>query len=68
MRMLTAEADLAVNYYHKALHLGCCSSPRSTSALLGKSEITIGNVTKGVAKGEFPLVHIFHGFYSLILK
>ena len=21
-----------VNYYHKALHLGCCSSPRSTSA------------------------------------
>ena len=21
----------AVNYYHKALHLGCCSSPRSTS-------------------------------------
>ena len=35
-----AEADLgllqhllpAVNYYHKALHLGCCSSPRSASA------------------------------------
>ena len=23
--------DLAVNYYHKALHLGCCSSPRSAS-------------------------------------
>ena len=22
---------LAVNYYHKALHLGCCSSPRSAS-------------------------------------
>ena len=22
----------AVNYYHKALHLGCCSSPRSASA------------------------------------
>ena len=22
----------AVNYYHKALHLGCCSSPRSTPA------------------------------------
>ena len=21
----------AVNYYHKALHLGCCSSPRSTA-------------------------------------
>ena len=28
------EADLglpAVNYYHKALHLGCRSSPRSAS-------------------------------------
>ena len=23
----------AVNYYHKALHLGCCSSPRSASKL-----------------------------------
>ena len=22
---------LAVNYYRKALHLGCCSSPRSAS-------------------------------------
>ena len=22
----------AVNYYHKALHLGCCSSPRSATA------------------------------------
>ena len=22
----------AANYYHKALHLGCCSSPRSASA------------------------------------
>ena len=21
----------AVNYYHKVLHLGCCSSPRSVS-------------------------------------
>ena len=32
---LWTEADLglleAVNYYHKALHLGCCSSPRSVS-------------------------------------
>ena len=24
----------AVNYYHKALHLGCCSSSRSASATL----------------------------------
>ena len=23
----------AVNYYHKELHLGCCSSPRSASAV-----------------------------------
>ena len=26
-----ALCDKAVNYYHKELHLGCCSSPRSTS-------------------------------------
>ena len=25
----------AINYYHKVLHLGCCSSPRSAS---GKKE------------------------------
>ena len=25
----------AVNYYHKALHLGCCSSPRSASEAIG---------------------------------
>ena len=24
-------AAAAVNYYHKELHLGCCSSPRSAS-------------------------------------
>ena len=33
-----AEVDLgllqAVNYYHKALHLGCCSSPRSASGMV----------------------------------
>ena len=31
-------ADLglqAINYYYKALHLGCCSSPRSASASSG---------------------------------
>ena len=25
----------AVNYYHKALHLGCCRSPRSASSSRG---------------------------------
>ena len=24
----------AVSYYHKALHLGCCSSPRSASVIV----------------------------------
>ena len=32
---LSSEADLgrlkAVDYYHKSLHLGCCSIPRSSS-------------------------------------
>ena len=26
----------AVNYYHKALHIGCCSSPRSASEHLDR--------------------------------
>ena len=26
---------IIVNYYHKALHLGCCSSPRSASDIRG---------------------------------
>ena len=26
----------AVNYYHKVLHLGCCSNPRSASAYRAK--------------------------------
>ena len=32
------EANL--NYYHKELHLGCCSSLRSASALLGQKRYT----------------------------
>ena len=30
----------AANYYHKALHPGCCSSPRSASNHKGKSYFT----------------------------
>ena len=33
--------DEAVNYYHKALHLGCCSSPRSASANVPNFEILV---------------------------
>ena len=32
----------AVNYYHKELHLGCCSSPRSAS----------GSIVDGSANGD----------------
>ena len=35
----------AVNYYHKALHLGCCSSPRSTSDNYGRS-VFVRNIWK----------------------
>ena len=31
----------AVNYYHKALHLGCCSSPRSASGDCNMDAITL---------------------------
>ena len=30
----TSKMEYFVNYYHKALHLGCCSSPRSLSVYL----------------------------------
>ena len=34
-RFVKLELELeAVNYYHKALNLGCCSSPRSASAFI----------------------------------
>ena len=40
-----AEVDLgllqAVNYYHKALHLECCSSPRSASGTYCLSNIPL---------------------------
>ena len=29
-----AESKNPINYYHKELHLGCCSSPRSASEYL----------------------------------
>ena len=28
--------DSAVNYYYQALHLGCCSSPRSASEMISR--------------------------------
>ena len=42
-----SEADLGllqtVNYYHKALHLGCCSSPRSASGYMIPNWLTLVN-------------------------
>ena len=35
----------AVNYYHKALHLGCCSSTRSASDNYGRS-VFVRNIRK----------------------
>ena len=36
----------AVNYYHKVLHLGCCSSPRSASDSLLSSRKYHGEEVK----------------------
>ena len=35
------ERFVIINYYHKALHLGCCSSPRSASAVHQKLYILL---------------------------
>ena len=32
-----ATSKMAVNYYHKELHLGCCSSPRLASEFFQKN-------------------------------
>ena len=39
----------AVNYYHKALHLGCCSSPRSASGVIRAS---MTRVVQVVSRGN----------------
>ena len=40
MTILTTDQRLeAVNNYHKELHIGCCSSPRSTSDYLHQPRI-----------------------------
>ena len=41
---------ITVNYYHKALHLGCCSSPRSASALDNSSSLQFENAFENEAK------------------
>ena len=36
---------IAVDYYHKGLHLGCCSSPRSACAFdLASDTTTVSNL------------------------
>ena len=46
----------AVNYYHKALHLGCCSSPRSASEKRSKRKKKIS--TKVFYVNGFMLLRV----------
>ena len=32
-KLLSLLTIITINYYHKSLHLGCCSSPRSVSVV-----------------------------------
>ena len=61
-----------VNYYHKALHLGCCSSPRSASAyphsFLANSYFSVYNLD--LAKPRFgetipPKINQFFRIFSI---
>ena len=56
----------AVNYYHKALHLGCCSCPRSASGITVKR---FGMLFKSKNKVYFILYIILYIllYYYIIL-
>ena len=51
----------AVNYYHKALHIGCCSSPRSASALVAKRNHVLLTFS-------FSLSSQLHAYYKYMYK
>ena len=60
-----SEAE-AVNYYHKAFHLGCCSSPRSASDyLLIVISDRISKVVKTSNATQAVLVDISNTFYRV---
>ena len=54
----------AINYYHKALHLGCCSSPRSASDVPSQVLINffIGNLA------TTPSTFLSYFFFEIYLS
>ena len=59
----------AANYYHKALHLGCCCSPRSASAYNGKTgrrliETTDQQIAKD--KSSYMYQHFVYSYHALV--
>ena len=49
----------AVNYYHKALHLGCCSSPRSASDITWSNEAVDHRLStdgETITPGTLPII------------
>ena len=56
---------VAVNYYHKTLHLGCCSSPRSASGFLSSSEDIKHSATPAASiEPEEPSWFISHSLWD----
>ena len=55
----------AVNYYYKALHLRCCSSPRSASANFGKGEIEYYLLKRKFETFQVQYEHISLSIYRI---
>ena len=53
--------DEAVNYYHKALHLGCCSSPKPASSVFIVSFLTCFTTCSLVSIFNFEHVVVHWG-------
>ena len=50
---------IIVNYYHKVLHLGCCSSPRSASDVNLSTNSSITITKKGWRKTQHAHQFLF---------
>ena len=65
------ERFVIVNYYHKALPLGCCSSPRSASAYLVKRNIYLSGLYINLFSATPNIIwKFFHatGLFPYLLK
>ena len=54
--VITVNGWKPFNYYHKAFHLGCCSSPRSASGQITESV----RVKRNISKNQTQPIKMFY--------